>query len=94
MISATFFAFFFGCYPHPFRGVETDKIINSEVIYEHANYNQTALIQVTKCVPNARKMQTKEKQAERKNQLTNGRKCNSLHLARLSSVRSARLFDH
>ena len=36
MISATFFAFFFGCYPHPFRGVETDKIINSEVIYEQA----------------------------------------------------------
>ena len=30
-------------------------------IYEQANDNQTALIQVTKCVPNARKMQTKVK---------------------------------
>ena len=66
MISATFFAFFFGCYPNPFRGVETDKIINSEVTYEQANYNQTALIQVTKCVPNARKMQTKVKTSREK----------------------------
>ena len=61
MISATFFAFFFGCYPHPFCGVETDKIINLEVIYEQANYNQTALIQATNYVPSASKMQTKTK---------------------------------
>ena len=94
MISATFFAFFFGSYPHPFRDVETDKIINSEVIYEQANDNQTALIKASKRNPNARKMQTKVKTSREKNQLTNGRKCNSLHLAKLSSVRSARLFNH
>ncbi len=66
MISATFFAFFFGCYHHPFRGVETDKIINSEVIYEQANYNQTALIKASKRKPNARKMQTKVKTSREK----------------------------
>ena len=66
MISATFFAFFFGCYPHPFRGVETDKIINSEVIYEQENYNQTALIQAAKCKSKARKMQTKAKTSRAK----------------------------
>ena len=60
MISATFFAFFFGCYPHPFRGVETDKIINSEVIYEQANDNQTALIQATKRKQNANQNENKQ----------------------------------
>ena len=44
-----FSRFFSAVIPTPFRGVETDKIINSEVIYEQANYNQTALIQITKC---------------------------------------------
>ena len=66
MISATFFAFFFGCYPNPFRGVETDKIINSEVTYEQANYNQTALIKASKRNPNARKMQAKVKTSREK----------------------------
>ena len=56
-----FFRVLFQLLPHPFRGVETDKIINSEVTYEQANYNQTALIKASKRNPNARKMQTKEK---------------------------------
>ena len=49
-------------------------------IYEQANDNQTALIKASKRNPNARKMQAKVKTSREKNQLTNGRKCNSLHL--------------
>ena len=35
-------------------------------MYEHSNYNQTALIQATKRNPNARKMQIKVKTSREK----------------------------
>ena len=66
MISAAFFAFFSAVIPTRLLVGKQIYKIKSEVIYEQANDNQTALIQAAKCKSKARKMQTKVKTSREK----------------------------